>query len=401
MNPLSEPVGVLFALLADPSRAHALSEAEWCGLLEFADRTHLTLHLRNAAELPAWVRKEIEARFARNAERRIRLREAFGEIARALSETGIEFAVLKGVTHESGFGLEPSARVQYDIDLVSPNARQIRQVLRDLGYHPHGAESLSDEHERPMVRPSQWSWCGDYFDPQMPIPVEVHSTPWSPLKDRIKLPGVERFWSRRQIMDVAGVAVPAYSEPDRLAFAAMHVLRHALRNDARPAHAYELATFLGNRRFDTAFWVGWQSIHSDEVKTMAAVAFRFAQAWFGCALPEAVEQNALLLPDSVTEWFREFAWSPVVNLIEPNKDVLWLHLALVKGMKDRLAVVRSRLAPLRIPARGEAPNLDSGSTASRFLWKRAHYHAAGSSLALVRGARWWLRRTKASTISHT
>ena len=30
------------------------------GLLESADRTHLTLHLRNAAELPAWVRKKLK-----------------------------------------------------------------------------------------------------------------------------------------------------------------------------------------------------------------------------------------------------------------------------------------------------------------------------------------------------
>ena len=234
----------------------------------------------------------------------------------------MEFVVLKGLTHEAGFGLDLCARVQYDIDLLSPKAGEVRRVLRELGFRPHGAESLSDEHERPMVRPSNWTWRGDYFDPQMPIPVEVH---WTPLESAARIVSTCRVWrssgARRQTMDVAGAVVPAYSEPDRVAFAAMHVLRHVLRNDARPAHVYELARFLRTRRFDTAFWASWQSVQSDDVKTSAAVGFRFAQAWFGCALPGAVGEDAALLPALVTAWFNEFAWSPVVNLIEPNKDV--------------------------------------------------------------------------------
>jgi hypothetical protein len=362
--------------------------------------------LRRVTGLPEWVRQEIETRFLRNAERRLRLGEVFGEIAHAFSTAGIEFVLLKGFTHENGFGLLPGARVQYDIDLLSPHVEDARRVLLDLGYRPHGAVSLSDEHERPWVRPSSWKWRGDYFDPEMPVAVELHSTPWSARKDRIALEGIEEFWNRRQKIEVAGIMAPAYSEPDCIAFAAAHVLRHLLRNDARPAHVYELARFLETRRSDTGFWAKWQFMQTEEMRSMATVAFCFAHKWFGCALPGAVQVDAARLPDSVTAWFREFSWSPVLNLIRPNKDVVWLHLALVHGRQDCWAVLRSRLTPLRVPHGDEAPELHAGFRSGRFLrirvlCKRVRYHAAGSTLALARGMRWWWRRTTSSTTPHT
>jgi hypothetical protein len=396
VNELPSPVNALFRMLASHAPLPPLSDADWRAILSFADRTQLTLHLRQAA-LPELVREEIEPRFGRNAQRRFRLREAFLQISDKFARAGIEFVLLKGFTHEIGFGLEPGSRVQYDIDLLSPQGGEARRVLRELGYRPHGAESLSDEHERPWVRLSSWTWRGDYFDPEMPVAVELHSTPWSPRRDRIELRGVEQFWSRRQVIHVSGMSLPAYSEPDRVAFAAMHVLRHLLRNDARPAHVYELARFLETRRSDGAFWTQWRATHTGEVKSVAAVAFRFAQEWFGCALPEAVRQDAARLPDSVTAWLREFAWSPVVNLTRPNKDVVWLHLALVHGLRACLAVLRSRLTPLRVPDGDESPEGHSRFGGARFVWKRLRYHAAGSTLAVARGARWWLRRTTSST----
>jgi hypothetical protein len=397
VNVVPIPASALFRTLADNPWPAVLSDADWRAILSFADRTQLTLHLRSVAGLPEMVREEIESRFRRNAERRVRLRDAFLQISERFSRGGIEFVLLKGFTHEIGFGLEPGARVQYDIDLLSPQADAGRRILLELGYRPHGAKSLSDEHERPWVRPSSWTWRGDYFDPKMPIAVELHSTPWSPRRDRIALNGIEQFWSRRQVIHVSEMSLPAYSESDRVAFATMHVLRHILRNDARPAHVYELARFLETRRSDGAFWTEWQSIHARDVKTMAVVAFRFAQEWFGCALPEAVQQDAARLPDSVTAWLREFAWSPVINLTQPNKDVVWLHLALVNGLRDRLAVLRSRLTPLRLPDGEESPDRHPRFGAAHLLWKRVRYHAAGSTLAVARGARWWLRRATSST----
>ena len=128
----------------------------------------------------------------------------------ALAAAGIEFVMLKGFTHESaGLGvrwLRPAC--QYDLDILTQpcDVARARAVFERLGYAPHGAQSLSEEHGRPLVRPSDWSWRGDYYDPEMPIPVELHGSAWSAEHDRIHPAGMEEFWSRRCLIEVNGLA---------------------------------------------------------------------------------------------------------------------------------------------------------------------------------------------------
>jgi hypothetical protein len=235
--------------------------------------------------------------------------------------------LLKGFTHETGFGIDAAARIQYDLDfLVAPSSlTRARAALASLGYVPHGDQSLSDEHSRPLVRPSSWCWRGDYFDTEMHIPIELHDSLWSPGKDRIPLAGVENFWTRRCSLNVNGLVIPALAETDRLAFAALHALRHILRHDARPAHVLELARFLDSHAADTAFWTQWRDLYPPHLKALQIVAFRFAQEWFQCACPEAVIQEWSRQPQSltapVTSWFQEFAWSPVENLLRKRPCV--------------------------------------------------------------------------------
>ena len=206
---------------------------------------------RDAGAAPAWFAEEIETRYAKNAERRRRSLAAYMEASDALAAAGIEFVLLKGFTHETGFGIDGSAgaqgrRVQYDLDILTQpgDGACAQRVFERLGYAPHGAQSLSEEHARPLVRPSDWRWRGDYYDPEMPIPVELHGSAWSAERDRIHPRGMEEFWNRRCFIEADGFEIPAFAEVDRLAFAALHVLRHILRHDAKPAHVLELARFL-------------------------------------------------------------------------------------------------------------------------------------------------------------
>ena len=100
----------------------------------------------------------------------------------------------------------------------------------------------------------------------------------------------------------------------------------------------------------------------------------------GAPCPAATEQ-----PKSVEAWFTDYAWSPVANLIAPNKDTVWLHLALVENWLDRARVFRDRLIPVRLP---HEP-----------FFGRLRYHAEALAPALVSGVRWWRRRDAASTAS--
>jgi hypothetical protein len=385
MSLLPIPVSATLRLLADPGFEPSLSESGWREILGFADRTQTTLFLDRAAALPEWVRAEIAARFAKNDERRRRLKSAYADVAGALSAAGVEFVVLKGFTHEVGFGINGRERVQYDLDLLcTPDSlAPARQALGALGYLPHD-QAFSEEHDRPLWKPTPWQWRGDYFDPEIPIAVELHTSVWNPERDRIEIPGLEQFWNRRTMIQVEDRRVPALCEADRVAFAALHVVRHILRNEARPAHVYELARFLSERAPGPAATAD----HDARIRMLQAIAFRFAAEWFGSG-PRA----GASLPENLEKWFREFALSPLVNLTRPNKDVLWLHLALLDRPRDRVAVAFDRLAPLRRPRPSESPS-------RRNAVSRTLYHTAALALALTSGVRWWWR-TASSRTAHT
>ena len=103
-----------------------------------------------------------------------------------------------------------------------------------------------------MVRPSAWQWRNDYFDPEMPIAVDLHNKPWVPDTDRIEIIDASQFWARRSTISFGGMSIPTLNETDRLAFAALHALRHIVRNDVKPAHVFEIGTVLtaAARRYD-------------------------------------------------------------------------------------------------------------------------------------------------------
>jgi hypothetical protein len=162
---------------------------------------------------------------------------------------------------------------------------------------------------------------------------------------------------------------------DRAGFAALHVLRHVLRNDARPAHAFELAQLLRMRGEDDLFWTGWRQSRDARLGGLETAGFRFAAEWFGVRgkPPRSGEQ-----PERVETWFRNFVWSPIANLTGSNKDAIWLHLALLDNWGDRTRVVCRRLAPLRLP------------NANASFAGRLRYHATALAPAIFNGLRWWL-----------
>jgi hypothetical protein len=362
----------------------SLDDSEWRDLLAFCDQTQMTLLLENApgAGLPSGILREIEVRRSKNIERGERLWAAYEEIARGFETAGIDFVVLKGFTHFAYS--EWRQRVQYDIDLlVEPAAAQRAvAVLTALGYRPHHEPRSSDKHLPTMLRPTSWEWKGDYFDPNIPVSIDIHTDVWSDAGDRIRLDGAQDFWGRRSQVWFRRMFVPALHRCDRLAFAAMHAVRHILRNDARPAHVFELARFLHDSVGNTAFWDEWVRLHDDALRSIQALAFRFAAEWFGCELPPQAAAAVAGLPRSVAAWFGEFSWSPVANLVQPNKDAVWLHMALLGSVRDRASVLRRRLLPFTL-----TPCTPGGIT------ERARHHASAIAPVLASGFRWWRRST--------
>jgi putative nucleotidyltransferase-like protein len=381
LNALPTAVRALLQLLRGSAPDPPLSEGEQRSLLDLTDRTHCSLY---------WTPDQ--NRLAKNAERRSRLWLAYDEAAAALSNRGIYFVLLKGFAHEADSGLDPARRYQSDLDLLClpEDLDRARAALRQAGYGEHGPAELSDNHARPLVKPFTWRWRGDYFDPDLPISIELHHTLWSRGRDRIRVPELGEFWSRRTVLVIEGRAIPALAEPDRIAFAALHLLRHVLRNNASPSHAFELACALNRRAHNEAFWQAWTQTHDPQLRALQAVAFQFAARWFGCTLSPEVERECRSLPEPVHAWFRDYAFSPLVNLVEPNKDVLWLHMALLPRRFDRFAVAVRKLIPVRLPRPTEREE----------RWSRIRYHAVALARVVLAGSR-RRRPTAPSTASQT
>lgn len=338
-----------------------LSDAEWAELLAFCDRTHLTLPLarRRPEKLPPWVAERLDKNLAGNAERWRRMKIAYSEAAYAFQSSGLEFMVLKGFTHCPDYVLEPKFRGHYDIDLLFPREQVVRaqDLAVQLGYVPLGGfDRLPLDHLPRLIRKTGWEWRGDYFDPEIPISLELHFQLWDERTEGFKPSGLEEFWDRRRTRVVDGLEFPALDEADTAGYAALHALRHLLRGDLRPSHIYELAWFL-HHKTDPRFWSRWRELHSESLHALEAICFGLAHAWFRCDLPGTARDQVEQLREPVKRWLREHAHAPLDGLFRPNKEELWLHLSLLDSFSARAAVLRRRLLPLQPPGPVDAVHL--------------------------------------------
>jgi hypothetical protein len=356
--------------------------------LPFADRTQLT-PLFSRLNLPAELREHVDAAVARNTQRLSRLQEAYAEIAPLF-----DHVLLKGLTHVPDFCPDPALRVQYDLDLYVPPSRkeEARNSLLKLNYAPiENQDDLAMDHLPTMVRKTGWQWRGDYFDPDLPPAVEIHFRFWDVETERLRAESIDDFWLRREGHQL--------SLPDKLGYACLHLTRHLLRGNIRPAHVWEIAYFL-NTHHDAAFWRGWNQLHSRSVRRLEAVAFLLAKHWFAPSMPDAAEAEIDTLPPAVREWFEIYGWSPLDGILKPNKDEVWLHMSLLDSSSDRAAVLRRRLIPASLPGPVDAIHLpESELTLNRriqrmsrntgYALSRAAHHTRLFAPTIWDGIRWW------------
>ena len=370
-----------------PEALARLTAGEREEALDFCHHSGLTLLLRDVLPEPT-------ARDAAN--NLLRLRELEGTY-RWLAGLPVEFVALKGITQCALFGIRPADRAQSDIDLYCPRetVETARDALMAAGYQPiAGLEAFPTDHLPAMLRPTSWKWRGDFFDPEMPLAIELHFQFWNPRLERLQAEGVDAFWTRRVRRPVGGADLAVLSPADAVAYAALHLLKHVLHGDTKPFHVYEIASFLQGHVGDQAFWTEWRSLHSDTLRRLQTVGFLLSEAWFGCRLAPAVREEAERLPAATRVWFEEFAISPAMQRFRANKDELWLHLSLLDSKLDALYVARRRLIPSNLPPPARATSTASSSEVyAAWFAGRLRHHLISLGTTLTSGVRWW-RRTK-------
>lgn len=394
-----------------PQRAplRELSAPEYRDLLHFCDKSQLTLTLRHLhrAELPGSIQTRMDRNLTDYGERFRRLRSDLLDIAGALESRGIDFTPLKGLAHSPEYTPDPVLRTQGDIDIWCrpEDAEAAWGTLLDLGYAPiAGSES---RHLPPLARPTEWKWRGDYHAPDLPISVEVHYRLWDAEMERIQLPDECDFWRRRAVRRLEGHCFQVLSPHDTLAFASLHLLMHILHGDVRLQRAWEIAHFLDRQADNEEFWIGWRAAHSERLRHLEVVVFHLVHCWFGCALPAAATVEGEALAEDTRLWLDHYSLSPIEALFHPNKDEIWLQTSLVESFRDRVAILRRRLLPVKPAFRREARGKrarglkPSGkpyvlSIAARHAAARFAHHARTFLPTILGGARWQWRRSMLS-----
>jgi predicted MFS family arabinose efflux permease len=401
---------------SDREYLRELPDREWDKILALTDAAQLTLALgiRCRDVLPQRIRERIDRNIACNAERYSRITSCHREIASAFQSRGVEFVALKGISQCPFYADEPFHRPQYDIDVFCRQEDLVpaRDAALALGYEPlAGFEGFPIDHLPNMIRRNGWRWRGDYYDPEMPLSLDIHFRLWDPETEGFDVPGIEEFWSRRGIRETVGGEAPAFGIADGLAYSALHLLRHLLRGDPRPFHAYEIAHFLERTSEHHDFWEAWQDTHPSGLRQVEAIAFRFAAEWFGCRLAPVAQAEIESLPEGVKRWFELFSLSPVRSITRPNKDELLLHLQLIPTSRARRRVAARRILPMRTSAFHLSPHvrvpggfrqtLARSFFKARFLIGRFVRHANSMAPLLVSGVRWWWggKQISASLIS--
>jgi len=333
--------------LTEPDRdgLHELGARDWETALDFLDRNQMTLVFGAAceSELPDDVRARIAADREKNRQRLGNLRAEYESIRSTLAHDSVDHALLKGFSHGAEYLPRPELRPQYDLDLLVPPKKieQASRAVQALGFESVTPQSGAPvDHLPPLVRKTGWEWRGDYFDPEIPPVVELHHRLWDAETEGFPAPGVETFWERRR---------DGYLDPvDRLAYAALHLLRHLLRGSVKLLHVYELAWFV-HAEHEERFWGRRAKLQSAELRQAQNFALALAAAWFQPRLPPPLIGELSALPPRIQTWFEEYRWAPLEAQFHPVKSEIWLHLELLDSRSKRRRAIRRKLLPATLP----------------------------------------------------
>lgn len=339
---------------ARPEGLGSLTAEDWNDLLTRAEFARLMVPLsQTCAEfMPEWVRARVERNIGATAERFERIKAEYTVVAAAFQQAGVGHLILKGFALCPDFVAHPRFRMQSDIDIFCPPGEIERAVeaLHAIGYETGtDADYLLGHHLPPLSKKTNWKWRGDLFDPELPVALEMHFRFSDEVLERFTPQGLDQLWDRRVVHRVDEIEFPTLSTVDHFGYSALHVVRHLFEGLTPIYSVYEVARFLDRHSANDALWNQWRTLHDNSARPVEAVCCKLAQAWFGCHLHPAVQQEIDALPESVHTWFRVYANSPLEAWFRPNKDAVWLYAAMSPTPRARRAIIRDSLIPRRLP----------------------------------------------------
>ena len=340
---------------ADASLLSSFNDDQWRELLPMMDRARLTLAFAQQLHsgIPCWVQERLSSNLAHTAQNWERVRSAYREAAATLDAKGVDYLVLKGFTQTPDFVPEGELRWQSDIDFYVPPDQIASAVaaLREIGYVPYspGEPNQYADHVPTMLRFGTWQWRCDWYDPETPPAIEVHFCFWNEPVSSIAIPEFDEFWKRRRVRASHELIFPALQHLDHLAYFAMHILRDIFNEDIRPNRLRELGTFLDGHASGDAFWKEWTTAYSPRLRSMQAVAFALAGAWFSCNISDTVLSEIDSLPTLVRVWIERCGCTPLEAQFRRSRNGRLLQRLFAETPEARRKILWRALVPDRIP----------------------------------------------------
>ena len=237
----------------------------------------------------------------------------------------------------------------------------------------------------------------------MAMGIDLHFCLWNSALSLIPVPEVHEFWNRRTERRVGDFVFQTLRPVDQLGYSALHVLRDIFAGDWITHHVYELARFLHRRADDAAFWAQWAALHTPEMRSLEAVTFLLAQAWFSPWLAPAVRAEIEALPSLQRRWVEQLGGTPLEAMFRRSREGRVLHFLLADSWTAKARIVRRALLPLvfaiprgaSLQVRNRRLEANSGGRVAAtiaFLLYRLRINVQAATGVLARGIRFFLIR---------
>jgi hypothetical protein len=402
------------------SQLGKFSERDWDRALPWLDDTGLALYFLQKVKdagvanvVPAMVLSGLEKRFTANQKRVAHMARQFEFLNARFRDSGVRYAVVKGLSLVPQFCPDASLRHQGDFDYLIDD-QSLPMAQRVLGEAGYGLTSSYPGPEFAFVMPSMGTPPAneEVYEAHAPYAVELHLDLWNADKYKVALPRPLFLVDNVRTYQWGGVAFPVLSDEDAFLGQVLHAFHHLFDYWIRMSSLLEIGYFLSRRASDVSLWnqIEQRVGESTALSEFIVVVTELVAKLFAAPIPPTVRVWGQRIRHATRVWIENYArpWVfgevPVYQfrLFPRAKLVLFLqkqYIGQASARKDfarRRLLVSPRLLRIARTIRAEPFTvLKAGWWKRERLGRRAIFHTLSGFRYLCEIPRWrWLNRVK-------
>lgn len=346
-----------------------LSSREWRRFLNWLDLSGLALYFLDRAKqlqllpaLPSFALEHLQDNLHNNAQRTRGMIDESVAIQRGFQESGVMYAVMKGISFTPVSVPNPELRHQFDLDyLVSEaSASQARQVLERRGYRLNAVSGRTWEFK---IRETPYVSRKDLYKDLPYRSVELHLESENDEQES----RLDRLIHR----EMYGITMPVLSPVDLFLGQALHAFKDVCSAFSRASHLLEFYRHVLARRDEDRFWseLRQKAEHDPALCFRIGVVTHLMTLIMGNFAPLSLTAWTVeCLPASACLWIHRYGQHTVFNKDPGTKLYLLLQKELEAVEVSRKKPLKRSLWPSRFP-----PPVIRGTTGETLHTRLARY----------------------------